>query len=155
VSESLAQGGHWHLRPYSEATVQTRTYEDGFTVEHDGFARLRGIGRHTRTATVDERDVSVVDALDGRGTVTVDWLWHFHPRFAPVADDGTAASDGAVRVECRCAIPSGAPHRGRWHTYPHSAAYGQRSAAQVLRLTATVPLPFSIETRFNLFVCAA
>lgn len=154
VSESLARGGHWHLRPYSDAMVKTRVLPDGFSVEHNGFTRRRGIGKHIRTTRVDEQTLSVVDAFGGHGTVTIDWLWHFHPRFSPETTTPGAVSDGTVRVEYRCECPSAARTSLHWETYAHSSVYGQQTLAPVLRMTAIVCLPYSATTTFVVSPCA-
>jgi hypothetical protein len=153
LAESLVEGGLWHLRPYANAEVSTRVDGRSLVVTHDGFRRLGRVGAATRTVRLTDEGLFVEDRIDGRGTVTIDRLWHFAPHVRPVG--ASAVSGGGLVATAANGTPSGVPSDWLWETYLHSSAYGDATAAPLLRIRSVTQLPCTLTTTWTVAPCAA
>jgi hypothetical protein len=154
LAESFAQGGRWHLRPYSNATVETRVNAASFTMTHDGFARLPHVGTYSRSVHLRDEGVTIEDRIEGTGAAMVDVLWHFGPRLAPSDGGRTAVTGDGLLVSCVSRSPQG-DAIAEWQQYTHSSAYGDTTDAPLLRLRWSLSLPCTITTTMSVSPCAA
>ena len=154
LAESLLTSGRWCPRPYAQAKVRIEhRSESGFLIEHDGFGRISGVGRHARSILIDGDGISVQDRIDGTGIVDVEMFWHFAPGLAPLGDSAVAGR--GMQFDVRLGGSDRGAARLRWEEYPFSAAYGDVQQAYMLRVTRTTSLPWLGTTTLRATQCAA
>ena len=153
LAESLVDGGLWHLTPYSNALITTRVEGRSLAVSHDGFRRLGRLGTATRLVRLTDEGLIVEDRLEGKGTVTVDRLWHFAPSLRPVG--ASAVSGGGIVVTASSQTSTGSASDWLWETYPHSSVYGEVTTAPLLRIRSVAALPCTLTTTWSVAPCAA
>lgn len=153
LSESLLNAGQWLPRPYATATVQMKAEADGFSVSHDGFARIPGVGAYRRSVRLVAEGLMVEDHLDGDAEVVLEMYWHFPPGFVPAGE--TAAVGYGLRVDIDSSIDTRSPLLLEWKEYPFAAAYGETADATMQTMRVTVCLPSTISTVFRVTPCAA
>lgn len=156
LAESLFVNAYWFPEPYSTATVTVEVDpHSGFTLAHNGFRRIKGIGEHVREVGIEDNGVVVHDRVEGSGAVILETLWHFPPHFSPAEKDKAAVTGAGMCVTAISATGTGQEPDHQWQTYPFASAYGDEQPAPMLRLVWSVSLPCSIRTVFSLAPCAA
>lgn len=148
LAESLLLNGRWFPKPYSAATIEAGIDVDGgLIVAHDGFSRIRGVGRHQRRVSFREKALVVVDEVEGSGRAALETLWHFPPGFSPTDTfQGVLSVAGPTVTVSAGASSDGSEPDPRWGKYVFSAAYGDEQTAAVLRLRWSVSLPCRVTT---------
>lgn len=152
LSESLLDAGQWLPRPYATATVHMKAEADSFSVNHDGFARIPGVGAYRRSVRLVSEGLIVEDHLDGDAEVVLETYWHFPPGFVPAGE--TAVVGCGLRVDIDASIDT-LRLLLAWKEYPFAAAYGETAAATMQIMRVTVCLPATISTVFRVTPCAA
>lgn len=152
LSESLLDAGQWLPRPYATATVQMKAEADNFSVSHDGFARIPGVGAYRRSVRLVAEGLMVEDHLDGDTEVALEMYWHFPPGFVPAGE--TAVVGYGLRVDIDASIDKLRPLPA-WKEYPFAAAYGESAAANMLTMRVAICLPGTISTIFRVTPCVA
>jgi uncharacterized heparinase superfamily protein len=145
----------WLFRMFEKASPEhVHVREERGAIEyrgrHRGYARLPEPIVHERTFTVPAAGeaLTIVDALEGRGTHRL--RWHFH--FAPEVKVGMSAEDtvdiAAQRVRLTMTIPSGlsAAISSGWY----SPSYGKRVPCNVLDLEVVASIANRREYTFQL-----
>lgn len=155
VADTLLAGGRWCPRPYSAATIVSEVRPaTGWSIRHDGFARIAGLGEHSRAVAMTEEGVTVSDSLDGAGRVEVETFWHFAPGFIPLAapDCGVEGHGFRIMIEENGRSPDVATYC--WEEFVFSSAYGEQQCARRLRTWRRAVLPLTLETGFKVIRCA-
>mgnify|MGYP001603780498 CR=1 FL=1 len=99
LAESLFLNACWCPEPYSRATVDVEVdLRSGFTLAHNGFGRIKGLGKHVRQVGIEDDGIVVVDSVEGVGTVILETLWHFPPQFSQAASGETTITGAEARV---------------------------------------------------------
>jgi hypothetical protein len=155
LADTLLSNGRWCPRPYAAAVVSLEHESgSGFFLEHDGFARICGVGKHSRSVQIIDEGIEVVDTLKGVGLVEIDMFWHFAPDLSALEEAPYAASGSGFRV----LIEESGTNLGtadiEWDEYPYSAAYGEVQNAFVLHTKRKVSLPWSVTTTLKVLRCA-
>lgn len=156
LADSLLTNGRWCPRNYAQATVRIdHRSGTGFLIEHDGFRRVSGIGRHARSILIDGDGISVQDKIDGTGTFDIEMFWHFAPGLLPLEDSAVGTTGRGMRFDVGMESSDRSVAHIRWEEYPFSAAYGDAQKAFALRVARTVSLPWSGKTTLRAMPCAA
>ena len=156
LAESLFLNACWCPEPYSHTTVNVKVDpHGGFTLAHDGFGRIKGLGVHVREVEIENNRIVVHDRVGGTGTVILETLWHFPPTFSPAENDKAAVIGAGVRVIATSATGTGQEPDSQWQIYPFASAYGDEQSAPMLRLVWSVSLPCSVRTVLSVTPCAA
>lgn len=105
---------------------------------HDGYTRLRGVGRHHRRYRLDAAGLTISDELRGRGRHAVEVPFHLHPTVtAAMGGSATAVLHAAraIRVELDPAL--------RWSVEPSTwhPSFGTVQASSRLVGRGEVELP--------------
>lgn len=89
VSDWL-NGGRALLNSYKKARVESELGADGtsFSVRHDGFSRLSGVGMFERLFQIGEKEMAIVDRFEGKGRRRVDTYFHVAPGMDVRLDNG-------------------------------------------------------------------
>jgi len=150
LAESVLSAGIWRPLPYAAVLVDRRSNADGIEIEHDGYARLAGAGRYTRSVRMKDDALEVTDHLEGCGLFDIDVLWHFAPGFLESGQLRVSSATGSVRVDVT------GPENGcwKWGDYLYSDAYGRTELAKCLRFSWQASLPCKIQTNFIFAPCA-
>lgn len=99
LAGSLFEKTYWYPEPYSTAVISDEVNsERGLTIRHNGFCRIRNVGKHIRQIQVEGERLSVLDEVDGAGIVSLETFWHFPPSLAPLVGERCAISGGGIRV---------------------------------------------------------
>ena len=123
---------------------------DYFRGAHDGYARLSPAVTPSREFLVDRNAARVVvrDRIEGAGTRSVVWRFHFDPAITPELSDGDCrltARTGEVWI-----LPIGeAPGTWRLDRGWVSPSYGVRHETSVLVIEYRGPLPVSASWLFS------
>ena len=153
LAESVLSAGLWFPQCYAQAHIELKDTVQGFTIEHDGFGRLRESCRHRRHISVSEGQLDVSDSLSGSGSAQVTLLWHFAPEFRLKTPNSLMTEDSLLDIEC--VSEHGTPSHISWRNYTFSAAYGEEKQASKLSVVFDVQLPCMLHSRFRVSTCAA
>ena len=148
LASSVLNNGIWYPRPYATASIKVQVDPDGFSVTHDGYSRMTGLGTHTRAAHLRTWGLEVIDQIEGRGLAEIALVWHFAPDY--LRDDGLSLTSAAGRLQVHVDQPNG---HTSWWTYINSSAYGEATPATGLTFTWKIELPFRIRTHFLFQSC--
>ncbi|MCX7180829.1 MAG: heparinase II/III family protein, partial [Proteobacteria bacterium] len=155
LADTLLSNGRWCPRPYAEAVVSLEHKSgSGFFLEHDSFARICGVGKHSRSVQINDGNIAVVDTLKGVGLVEIDMYWHFAPHLSALEETPYAASGSGFRVLIEESGTNSGTAGIEWDEYPYSAAYGEVQNAFVLHTKRKVSLPWSVTTTLKVVRCA-
>ena len=156
LTKRLFLNASWCPEPYSSMTVDTAVDpKSGFRLSHNGFMRIAGLGEHVRQVQIESDGITVIDRVEGRGTVVLEAFWHFPPQFSPAMSAKAAVTGAGVCVTAISATGTGQEPDHQWQTYPFASAYGDEQPAPMLRLVWSVSLPCSIRTVLSVTPCAA
>ena len=119
---------------------------DCFAGEHEGFARLPGVGRHRRRIALDKASggIEIEDAVSGEGEHTVETFLHLDPGVRAVVSGSRVTltrPDAPRPVEVEFFFPGGndAPSLAEdWV----SRGYGRREQGTVITTKRRVTLPW-------------
>lgn len=116
--------------------------------EHNGYARLKGVGVHRRRWSLRGRRLVVEDRLEGTGRRQLEWRLHLHPACAVQLEAGTCLveREGAA---LRIALDSCLEWRMVWggeRAGWYSQGFNQREPACTLVGSATAALPADVRT---------
>lgn len=150
LAGSVLRTGIWHPQPYSNAVIRVDALPDGFGLQHNGFTRLAGVGKHHRKVRLLDGAVEVTDHLDGRGKAALTTFWHFAPGYNQTGPLALSSSAGSVEIEAT------GPGRvaSNWSDYNCSQFYGDVKSACCLSLSWQADLPCNITTRLSYKPCA-
>lgn len=84
-----------------DVEVRDGTEVSQVSAAHDGYCRLRGVGRHRRQWVMSDRELIITDTIDGSSQRQVAVVFHFHPRIVVRCMDPTQyelLEDGGRRV---------------------------------------------------------
>jgi hypothetical protein len=158
VCESLVVNGQWWPRSYATANLVSWLSSGAVHLSHDGFARATNVLRHTRTITLGENGLEVVDSLEGSGDAMIQLRWNFGNSFDAFDTDLLAVRGGGSMVlfsttgfaktplveSCSTKLSRG------WI----STAYGDVAPSISVDVSGSVKLPAVISTRFQAIKCA-
>jgi len=155
LSESLLANGRWYPRPYAKAAISFEHKTGaGFFLKHDGFARIPGLGPHSRSVLIEGEGIAVLDTLEGTGVVDVEIYWHFAPGLLPLEKSRCSAVVRGLWILVEEDGGDLEPLTFQWEEYPYAAAYGDVQQAFVLHTKRTVSLPWSVRTTLKVMQCA-
>lgn len=156
LAESLFLNAYWYPEPYSSASISVCVdSEDGFTLTHRGFARLKRVGAHVRRIRVEGEHLAVYDQVEGAGTVVLETFWHFPPHLFPAVSDRSKIAGVGICVTVASEGGAGEVPTEEWQSYPFASAYGEERPASMLRLVWSVSLPCLIKTVLRVEPCVA
>ena len=156
VADSLLKNGRWCPRPYAKAAVSVKqTSGTGFSLTHNGFSRIPGLGVHSRSVMIDGDGVSVMDSVEGVGVVDIDIYWHFAPGFLPHGQSECVSADKSLTIHVQEDGRDLSASACSWEEYPYAAAYGDVQSAFMVHSKSRVSLPWRVKTTFKVTPCAA
>lgn len=82
LADSLKLGGAWFPAKYANADIRVflnNTHE--FSIEHTGFKRIKGIGKHKRRINLQDSFLYVEDSIEGDSTCSIELNWHLGAGF--------------------------------------------------------------------------
>lgn len=153
VCESLLSQGTWCPLPFGTANLEARIEGDAVILAHDGFARATSVRHHSRTLSLADETLIVVDSFEGSGEADLDFCWHFAETFSHFDATSMQAIGSDARLAMTIEGLSGLPRvacadesQGGWI----SRTYGERHPALGVCLRWRASLPTQVTTRLSL-----
>ncbi len=154
VVDTLLANGRWCPSPYAEATISLTERIDGFSLTHDGFARIPGVGIHRREVTTESEGIVVTDSLGGQGAVEVDLYWHFATDIVPLSGSSCTAAGRGFTIQLDPGESGVTLPTVGWTEFPYAEAYGDVQTAFMVHVKHYATLPWSIRTTLKVTPCA-
>jgi len=151
LAASVLRVGLWFPQPYADAQVEVDVASDGFNLRHNGFARIPGVGCHSRQARLVEGGLEVIDSIEGCGNVELSLNWHFAPGWLEESEDALVSPVGRLRID----VDGVRGARRAWSDYDHSSVYGEATSARSLMIAWRVELPCRVHTQMHFEPCVA
>ena len=149
LASSVIRSGIWHPQPYSNVLTEVATNSDGFSLLHDGFTRIPGVGKHRRKVCLTDDGIEIVDTLDGTGIFELSLFWHFSPEWHEETDRLLISTIGRLFIS----LESSKELSCAWSDFDLSAAYGEATKSRCLSFVEMLELPCIIHTKMNLEPC--
>lgn len=150
-------GGRFLMSDYGRTEVRTwwenASSRPAFVVEHQGFSRLRGIGKYRRRFLLDKDEIVLEDRYEGRGRHVLETFFHAAPSVG-VAVEGNALSfrEKGTRRNLELALDAGnlaglSLMRGEWEGGRpmgwFSPRYGRNVPTTTVRFRHKAVFPFT------------
>jgi len=148
---SLLRTGIWYPKPYTNAAIEAESAIDGFSLSHNGFKRIQGVGVHRRVVRLAEDGLEIEDLIEGSGIAELSLNWHFAPEWRDDTINSLISSFGQLDISNSDSKEVG----GIWTDYDFSTAYGVAIKARCLSFHFRVELPYRVSTKMRFRSCAA
>jgi Heparinase II/III-like protein len=155
LANSLFKNANWYPKPYSEAIVKFKqNSSSGFLLEHNGFSRIPGIGKHLRTVTIENNGLLIQDSLEGTGVVDIELYWHFAPGLMPEEESDSIVISSELKILIELDEQSKAVYKKQWKKFSYAEAYGDSQQSYMYQTNLKTTLPWIQTTKFKMMSCA-
>lgn len=151
LAESLTDSGNRFILPYGKAKIDHQVEQDNFSIQHNGFTRILGVGMHKRTISLLNNKLKIEDTVEGNGFVTIQLSFHFDPDFKPVINECFRIESILHKFELSFNTSTSVAPDTIWENYDFTSIYGEVRPANVLRVSWRLGLPFCITTILSEF----
>ena len=158
MCESLIENGQWWPLPYASANLDSWVLDGTVNLSHDGFSRATNVLKHTRTISLNDAGLEVIDSLEGGGESMIRLRWNFGRSFVEF-DNGLMiikGSENVIQLSTKGfkAVPLVESFSGQLGGGWFSGTYGEVQPSISVEFSGSVDLPVVISTRFEIKKCA-
>ena len=124
--------------------IVRRTDRCRVSAVHDGFTRLRGVGKHKRIWTLTDGTLTVTDEVEGKGQHRIHVYWHFHPEIQFLKEEGFLYRLGKNKVQLEFVFDS--KTRIQSQSFDYHPNFGVDAPSTVIVNVVETTLPAQIQT---------
>jgi len=142
LDESVAKNRKIHFSPYSIAAIKADVTSNTFSLKHDGFKRIRGVGCYHREVKLFNRRIEIKDQVQGTGLVTIESMLHFDSSFSPRDKNKLSVQSDSRKIEISFFPRNNSLPEISWEQYDFTSFYGEARSAYRMITRWRVQLPF-------------